>query len=733
MTRLKTARIFGIATVFVFAVVFLSAQVSASTKSGVKQAEVLDNQIKLVNGEYVSPVFKTDFKFNLVGLAWQGDEESGLSLRFYNTDGWSEWYDAEDYFAKDGWYYNAEPILTNQASKAQYKINTSEEVNRVKLIYISTLENNFFEKWNLFDWLFSKASASSELNIIPRSDWEADEDWRFNSSDEEVWPTEYQWPEKFVIHHTAGNDGGDDPAAALRGVYYWHAVVLGWGDVGYNYMIDQEGNIYEGRYGGDGAVGAHVYRNKTCAKLRFGDEKYEANFNLGTVGIAILGDYQTKLELNNVVKDSLTDLIAYKAKNFEIEPAGESYLIDNIYPNIVGHRDLDCTDCPGKNLYSQLETIRIEAQEKYKILGGITSPIVKATLIGQSEQPVVINAGEEKEVWVEFRNDGNITWRNYKQETLSVLARSQSSNFYVAGWSSQTSVAKLTTPNVAPGEVGRFVFILKAPADQLDLVEQFELTFGGQVLTGTAFTITAQITGFDYAALFDNQTILPATYVKAVQVVTTQFKNRGLEAWKKGEVKLNIYDLGYQVSRFYDKSWPSECGQMDFVEDEVKTNELATFTFKFKSPSKPGLYKNIYHLVNDDEIVQSDDYSITRVDSVYQAELVPHNIPPAVLSTWYLNGEVKFKNTGVATWDQNVVLKTSDLGGGISRFKDNSWLDNFTVARLSETSVKPGEIGTFKFRFDPPSEPGLYLNMLELVKGYQTIQGSGYNLLTRVD
>jgi hypothetical protein len=734
MSTSKTTKLFILGTVAVLAIVFFSTQVFASSKPEVRKGEFFDADIRIVNGVYVSPIFDTNFEFNLVGFSWQGDEAFEACLRFYSDQEWSEWYsiESEDYIVKDGWRIGVEPILADRANKLQYKIEAANAVSQAKLIYIST-KDIVTKKWNIFDWFFSSALAEESLNILSREEWEADEDWRLNSSGEELWPAEYQWPEKFVLHHTAGSDGSDDPQGTMRGVYYWHAVVLGWGDIGYNYIIDQQGNIYEGRYGGDGVIGAHVYRTATCAKQRFGGEEYEANFNPGTIGIAILGDYQATKELSETVKGALTDLIGIFAKEFEIEPDGESYFVDDIYPNIVGHRDLDCTVCPGKNLYSQLEAIRTEAQEKYEVLGGVADPVIKATYVGQSGQPVEINVEEEKEVWVEFKNDGNITWRNYKQETFSVLARNSISNFYVAGWESPTNAGTLTTPNVAPGETGRFIFSIKAPDDRLELTEEFELKFGDQTLVGTVFTISAQITGFEYAAVLDNQSIHPATFTKASQTVMLQFKNRGLQTWQRGDVKLDIYDLGENVSRYYDTSWPSQYGQMDFEEEEVKTNELATFTVIFKSPAEPGLFMNTYRLVSVDELVQEEDYSITRVDSTYQAELVGHNIPSAVLNVWRLPAIVKFKNVGISAWDRSVVLKAYDLGGAISRFKDSNWPDNSTAARLSEWSVKPGQVGTFSFRFNSPSTPGLYLNSFELFWRDNVVQGGRFSLITRVD
>jgi len=724
------AKFFVVLVIALLAVIFLSGRVFAENKPSIQKGEILDNQANIM-GAYLSPVFNTDFAFNVFGLQLT-DKTNDLQVRYFSAGVWSDWITPEILPAKDGQLFT-EPVLASAGEKIQYKL-TANQSSPIKIIYLAgdSQKGNSFP--NIFQLLFSKVSAEGTLNIISRANWQADETWRLNASGAEVWPAEYKYPEKFVIHHTAGSDGGMDPAPTVRGVYYWHAIVLGWGDIGYNYLIDQQGNIYEGRYGGDGVIGAHVYRSKTCAVSRFGGEQYEANFNPGTIGISILGDYNN-FALNDAVKNSLTGLIAQKAKDFEIVPDGQSYFIDNTYPNIVGHLDLDCTECPGTNLYSQLAVIRQETQAKYAQLGGVTEPLVKATFIGQSEQPVVINAGETKEVWVDFKNDGNVTWRNYKQDTLKVLALASPSNFYVAGWSSESEVAKLTTANVAPGEVGRFIFIIKAPSDRLELSETFNLSFGSTSLDGTAFTIKAEIFGLPYAALLDSRTILPATFTKAAQTATIKFRNRGTETWQKGKVKLNIYDLNDKVSRYYDPSWPNQYGQIEFQENEVKQNELATFTFKMKSPVVPGLYLNIFRLKGEQEIINNETTAITRVDSPYQAQLAYNNIPLAMLNVWRFQAVIKFKNTGITNWNQSMVLKAYDLGSKISQFKDKAWVDDFTVAKMIEREVKPGQIGTFKFYFKAPKNIGTYVNNFKMnVNGKDVIvQGGSLSLITRVD
>ena len=337
---------------------------------------------------------------------------------------------------------------------------------------------------------------------------------------------------------------------------------------------------------------------------------------------------------------------------------------------------------------------------------------------------------KKKELWVEFRNDGNTTWRNYSSVTPTVIAKSDQAFLAIA--STDTDSPTLVTPNVPPGEIGRFSFTITAPSDTLSVTEEFILAFNGEVLPKTTFSITATVTGLTYAAELDNQDIIPATFINATQTVTTQFKNLGIETWEQGDVQLNIYDLGGAISRFYHSSWPDEYGQIDFIEESVAPNELATFTFIFSSPDEYGLFYNRYSLTGVDGMVQQEDRSITRVDGITQAERIEHTIPPAVHNTWRYPAVVTFKNVGLTTWDRTMTLYVYDIGDSASRFHDGRWLGDFQATRLVERSVKPGETGTFEFLFNAP-DVGLYFNRFQLEQDNGTVQNGGFTLITRVD
>lgn len=729
-------KIFMVMTIAFMAVVFLSRQIFASAPAGVATEEV-NNTISSSAGDYTSPIFNVETKCNLVGFAWQGADSINIQLRFHNQGNWTEWYSPESTSGvnNDGWQYGADPVMAGQADKIQYRLQPVNNINQVKLICVGEKAARTFLIGSIVDNLFKKVSASS-LAIINRLAWQANENWRYNSIGQEVWPAEYQWPEKIVIHHTAGDNGGSNPAAVVRGIYYWHAVVLGWGDIGYNYLIDQQGNIYEGRAGGDGVIGAHAYRDATCARIRFGGEQNAYNFNKGTVGIAVLGDYENSQTVNDAVRAALANLVSAKAIDFDIQPDGATFFFDNNYPNIVGHRDIDCTSCPGRNLYPELPALRAQAQAQFLALGGNPDPIMKATYLNQSEQPVAVNSGGTKEVWVDFRNDGNVTWRNYKTTTLAVAPQKNVSDFYVASWDSTSEVAKLTTPNVAPGEIGRFVFPIKAPAGKLMSSEDFTISYGGQVLENTQFTVTAIVGDLPYAAMLESDNTVLTTYTKSLHTSTIKIVNKGTQTWRRGEVKLQITDmgdLGKRKSMFYTDKWPKSSGMFNFSEAEVASGGTATFTVPMRSPTKVGSFTNIYKLISSNEIVQDEILATIKVMPAEQAKYSSSTIPVATLNVWRPKVVMKFKNSGTTTWNRNMVLKITNSSNKISTFRDKTWISSSVAARLKEVSVKPGQIGTFVFYLKPPIKTGLYRNNYMLYDGNNPVYGGTYSKTTRVD
>ncbi len=174
--------------------------------------------------------------------------------------------------------------------------------------------------------------------IISRADWGANESYRFNKKGLEIWPPEYQEVEHVIIHHT-DTTNFQDPLIAIRSIYYYHAVTRGWGDIGYNYLVDFMGNVYEGRVGGDNVVGGHAYQ-----------------YAHGSSGIGTMGRFAVESETPETLA-GLVWITAWTGRY--LDALGfESFHEKVDLPTICGHRDVNASTCPGDQLYADLPTIR---------------------------------------------------------------------------------------------------------------------------------------------------------------------------------------------------------------------------------------------------------------------------------------------------------------------------------------------------------------------------------------
>ncbi|MFI6935481.1 peptidoglycan recognition protein [Streptomyces sp. NPDC050287] len=198
-------------------------------------------------------------------------------------------------------------------------------------------------------------STVPEPPITSRAGWGADESI---SSD----PSEYNADVKAVfVHHTDGSNDYScaDSASIVRGIYAYHVQVNGWNDIGYNFLVDKCGTVFEGRKGGVDlpVLGAHTY-----------------GWNRESAGIAVLGDY-TSTGASNAALASIARVAAWKLGQYGADPAGTVQLnagagqtnyfgtkftagTKYTFNRISGHRDGYNTQCPGSSLYAQLPTIR---------------------------------------------------------------------------------------------------------------------------------------------------------------------------------------------------------------------------------------------------------------------------------------------------------------------------------------------------------------------------------------
>jgi hypothetical protein len=188
--------------------------------------------------------------------------------------------------------------------------------------------------------------------IVTRAGWRASR--RLRSGDFLYNPT----IKAVFVHHTAtGNHYScGEASAVIRGIYRYHVRSLHWRDIGYNFLIDKCGTIYQGRAGG-------VSRSVTGAHTK--------GFNRNTLGVAVIGSY-TRTRPSKAALRALARLAAWKLGSYDHRADGTVWLVSGggnkyragrrvRFARISGHRDGNLTTCPGARLYAELPAVRKEA------------------------------------------------------------------------------------------------------------------------------------------------------------------------------------------------------------------------------------------------------------------------------------------------------------------------------------------------------------------------------------
>ncbi|AEV87702.1 N-acetylmuramoyl-L-alanine amidase [Actinoplanes sp. SE50] len=159
----------------------------------------------------------------------------------------------------------------------------------------------------------------------------------------------------FFVHHTAtGNDYScGSSTSVVRGIQAYQVKSKGWNDIGYNFLVDKCGTIFEGRRGGitRNVLGAHTL-----------------GFNTDASAVAVIGDYRGTAA-GSATEVAVAQLAAYKLGAAGNAPDGRVVVTSGGGPKyrpgtrvrlyrISGHRDAGLTECPGTSLYRRLPAIR---------------------------------------------------------------------------------------------------------------------------------------------------------------------------------------------------------------------------------------------------------------------------------------------------------------------------------------------------------------------------------------
>lgn len=144
---------------------------------------------------------------------------------------------------------------------------------------------------------------------------------------------------RITIHHqgagAAGSRHENSAAADIDAIFGGHRR-LGYADIGYHFVIDYDGRIWEGR--SLAYAGAHV-----------------AGQNDDNIGILALGNFNRQ-KPSAAALASLKGLVAALEKQYSIQP-----------DRLFGHRELGASDCPGKHLFSSVVNMRAASVAAYEV------------------------------------------------------------------------------------------------------------------------------------------------------------------------------------------------------------------------------------------------------------------------------------------------------------------------------------------------------------------------------
>jgi hypothetical protein len=324
-------------------------------------------------------------RFNLVGLTWSGgtpgaSADPALAMRARTDDGeWTRWA-AVDAHAEDGPDPGtaeaaadgmSSPVWAGEADWVQYR--SSERLPGVRLHFVNTagtataadrvqtaLRGAANTAVTTAASLLSANLAGAQESqpaMVPRSSWAGDD------CPPRTRPI-YGEVRAAYVHHTVNlNDYSRAEAPQIvLGMCRYHRNTNGWNDIGYNFLVDRFGTLYEGRAGGAGAavIGAQA-----------------EGFNSYSTGIANIGTF-SNVPQSQAALEAMARLIRWKLPLHGYPTNGTAVMksaggATNRYPagtsvrvkRVLGHRDTNATECPGNALYAQLGDLRA-------LVGGVT-------------------------------------------------------------------------------------------------------------------------------------------------------------------------------------------------------------------------------------------------------------------------------------------------------------------------------------------------------------------------
>jgi hypothetical protein len=319
------------------------------------------------------PVTRAPRRFHLLGLRWDAGSLREVQVRARTRRGeWGEWValGLHDDHAPDHQRRRrgSDPAWTGAADLFQFRVRGSASGLRARFVQtparVARARASAAPR--------SRASQAGAPPIILRPVWGG------NSRPPKS-PPDFGDVQLAFVHHTVSTNDylPEDSASIVLGICQYHQDHNKWNDIGYNFVVDKYGQIFEGRAGGidQAVIGAQAQ-----------------GYNSHSTGIACIGDFST-LPNADAGLEAVAKLIAWKLPLHGAPVTGTVTVTSaggqaNRYPSgtpvtlqrISGHRDGDSTACPGEALYGQLQRIRDRAAQLATPVSSLSGKVATAKL-----------------------------------------------------------------------------------------------------------------------------------------------------------------------------------------------------------------------------------------------------------------------------------------------------------------------------------------------------------------
>jgi hypothetical protein len=325
--------------------------------------------------------------FSVVGVTWDGSVSEGSFAAWVRTRAGGAWTDwsalpqesaehAPDPGTAEAAHERAgtDPLVVAHSDGVEVRVDTVDGVAptglRVDLVEPGTSAADATVGTRPAG---AASAAASRPAVLSRAQWGADESLVKDTPG-------YGTVRGAFVHHTVSANAYSqaEVPGILRGILAYHTRSLGWDDIGYNFLVDRFGRIWEGRGGGTdrAVIGAHT-----------------AGHNTEAFAMSAIGTFSTVTPPSAVIS-AYQRLFAWKFAVHGVDPRKAAYYGGRAYNAISGHRDVYSTQCPGQRLYNLLPAIRSGTIARMGTFPHFDNLAAAGDVDGDGQQDLVANAAD---------------------------------------------------------------------------------------------------------------------------------------------------------------------------------------------------------------------------------------------------------------------------------------------------------------------------------------------------